>query len=363
MQMTLKDKLYNSITKDVRFEDEPKQFFVVLRVYNIIMFFYFVFYEILCLSFGKRQKALMGLPWLFLLLISFASTYRYRTRLVFHIFSGINLIWILLYLQAIGWNCGVQHFLFPLLMISFFATYGNFRGKLIYCIFLILFRIWIFFTFRNWDGSYPLSDTLQCVFQVLNMTALFSVMFSACWNLSQSSQHAQEKLSFYNQRLKLEAQTDALTGLWNRRRMLEFLENSTKKESPAQFLSVAIGDIDFFKNINDTRGHNCGDEVLRCLGRLFTSFMAEKGFVCRWGGEEFFFAFPDTNGDDAYAYILQLRDLIAKTDIADKDEIFHVHMSFGVEEYDFSSSVTELIKRADDKLYIGKDTGRNRVIY
>lgn len=361
--MNYKEKLINFINRDVRFEDEPKHFFVVLRIYNIILAIYFFFFELISLLSGQYHKAFLMMPWILLDIISFATTYYYRTRLVFHIFSIINLLWIILFTACMGWGCSAQLFLFPLLVLSFFATYNNFKGKLCYTLFLLAVRFCIYFTLYDFEGIFPVTDRLREVYQILNMTFLFSCMFCICWNFSQVNQAAQEKLASYNSRLKHQADTDALTGLWNRRSMMDFLQKNTVNSPTSQIFSVAIGDIDFFKKINDTYGHNCGDEVLRRLGSLFKDYMKGKGMVCRWGGEEFFFVFPSANGDLAYTYILQLQNLIKKLEFTDQDDVFFVTMTFGVEEYGFDSSVTDLIKKADDKLYIGKNTGRNKVIY
>ncbi len=351
------------INGDVRYEDESNQFCIMLRVCQIMLIVYFLLFELLTFIFWPEGSKLLVLPWILIIIGGFWTTYQFRTRVVFHLFSFFTIVWIWLFVRYFGWDVGSQHYLYPLLVVSFFATYDNIRGKVIYTSVLLVFRLYLFVFLSKRTPVYPLDLRAQTSFQILNMVTLFSILFYVCWMFSSTNQEAEKKLAFYNQRLKHEARTDALTGLLNRRSMMEFLEKRTSGDSE-EFLSVAIGDIDFFKRINDTRGHNCGDEVLRRLGALFKDYMENKGMICRWGGEEFFFAFSD-NGDIAHTYVDELRTRIEAMEITDPStgEVFHITMTFGVEEYDFTSTITELIKRADDKLYAGKDSGRNRTVY
>ncbi|MBO5551115.1 MAG: GGDEF domain-containing protein, partial [Lachnospiraceae bacterium] len=115
--------------------------------------------------------------------------------------------------------------------------------------------------------------------------------------------------------------------------------------------------------VNDTRGHDCGDYVLKTLASVFKDFMKDKGYVSRWGGEEFVFIFKDINGDDAYPMLEDLRRNIEKMELEFFSHKFNITMTFGVEEYSPMFGSEEAIKKADEKLYIGKESGRNKVVY
>lgn len=357
------EKIKNAVNADIRFEDESKQFTVMIRVNQIILMGYFLAFELLSLIFWKNGNYFLVVPWIFILAVGFGTTYYFRSRVIFHLLSCGTIVWIWTFVHYFGWDPGAQHFMFPLLVVSFFATYDNLRGKMIYTFCLLVFRIYLFQFVSREQPVYELDALTENAFQMLNMVTLFSIMFYVSWTFSSTNQEAEKKLAYYNQRLKQEARTDALTGLWNRRSMLEYLEQYTKSETDS-FFSVAIGDIDFFKRVNDTRGHNCGDEVLRRIAGVLIDYMKDHGKVCRWGGEEFFFVFPE-NGDVARFHVEEIRTRIQNLKITDQDanEEFSVTMTFGVEEYDFAATVTELIKRADDKLYLGKEQGRNRTVY
>ena len=133
--------------------------------------------------------------------------------------------------------------------------------------------------------------------------------------------------------------------------------------NPSENFSIAIGDIDFFKKVNDTYGHNCGDQVLTDLAKLFKEKTLGLGHVCRWGGEEFLFFFPGLNLDEASTLMDNIRLAISDLTIVYKDVSLHVTMTFGLEEYDYNSSPSEMVKHADDKLYYGKTHGRDTVIF
>ena len=163
----------------------------------------------------------------------------------------------------------------------------------------------------------------------------------------------EQKLVRYNTKLQKLASVDALTGLWNRRSMWEYIRavEYDYEVGNAGFVSIAIADIDFFKRINDTYGHDAGDEVLKAVAELFMDKMKTYGRVCRWGGEEFLFVFYGRNGDAAYDVLQEIYDEIRIT------------MTFGLEEYDKNDGMEMAIRRADEKLYQGKETGRDKIVY
>lgn len=350
------------INADVSFEDETKQFFVMIRIHTLLMYLYFLIFCLIAGSIVEPSVIMLFIPWFLLYFVCLLTTYKFRKRIVFHIYSAATLSWIVHFVVTMGWDCGVQHFMFPLLLLSFFATYDNLLSKATYTFMVFCLRIILYLYTHTHAPLVAMPDTINIALQFLNTSTLFISMFIICWSFSHTTQETQAKLSHYNERLKHDASTDALTGLPNRRSMYDSLRDYMIPGSDS-FLTIAMGDIDFFKQVNDTKGHECGDAVLKRLAEYMQEFMQDKGLVCRWGGEEFFFLFPDTNGDLAASYIYELNKNIAKLPITYNDETFYVTMTFGVEEYNFVSSSAELIKLADDKLYRGKALGRNRVIF
>ncbi len=153
---------------------------------------------------------------------------------------------------------------------------------------------------------------------------------------------------------------DVLTGLFNRRsaeKKIDVIEESGVK------YCVAIGDIDHFKNFNDTFGHECGDVVLREVAHLLNEGVNKKeGFVARWGGEEFLLVFVNADIDEAYSALMIIRQALHDKNVEYNGQIHKVTMTFGAAQKAEGIPINHLIRMADDKLYEGKQGGRDRVI-
>ena len=153
--------------------------------------------------------------------------------------------------------------------------------------------------------------------------------------------------------------TDRLTGLFNRMKLEEVfayeLERSHRYATP---LSVIILDIDHFKNVNDTYGHQMGDKVLQEIADILENGKRLSDTVGRWGGEEFLFILPETELDGARSRAEILRTAIEAHPFPD---IGHKTASFGIAQYHREDTITSLLERADKALYRAKQHGRNRV--
>ncbi len=155
---------------------------------------------------------------------------------------------------------------------------------------------------------------------------------------------------------------DALTGLYNRgcanRKLERALSKSAQTGTP---LCLALGDIDFFKKINDTYGHECGDVVLKQVARTLNEHIRKHGFVARWGGEEFLMLFEHVTLDKAAEVLEHLREAISQLEIPYEDHLVRLTMTMGLTAND-GSGLDNLLRIADRMLYEGKDAGRNRIV-
>jgi two-component system, cell cycle response regulator len=174
----------------------------------------------------------------------------------------------------------------------------------------------------------------------------------------------QNELLESNRRLELLSITDGLTKLHNHRHFQDELvrafEESQRYHRP---LSLVIADIDFFKKVNDTYGHAVGDEVLKCVARMFQDSIRSTDLAARYGGEEFTIMLPETSLDDACAFAEKLRALIEEMPVRTQAGELHVTISLGVATVPRSRIHTpkELIVAADRALYRAKKSGRNQV--
>ncbi|MCF6806820.1 GGDEF domain-containing protein [Thiotrichales bacterium 19S9-12] len=171
-----------------------------------------------------------------------------------------------------------------------------------------------------------------------------------------------KKLANANKRLKKIAYTDALTGLPNRRFAMETLIdfwNDCKGES----LVCLMIDVDYFKKINDTFGHDIGDEYLKKLTKLLKLSLRRVDILCRLGGDEFFVICPETALKEGLIIAERLRKKVRETkiNIADNHQWTN-SLSIGVAEREKEmKTYDQLIKVADESLYLSKDSGRNTV--
>ena len=164
------------------------------------------------------------------------------------------------------------------------------------------------------------------------------------------------------------AVTDQLTGLHNRRYMLkQFKQHLNRAGRGGPPCSVMICDIDYFKRVNDTFGHDVGDAVLKEFAARLATHVRPIDLACRYGGEEFVVVMPETYRDVAETVAERLRQSIANNPfrISKTDEQLDVTVSIGVAcsvDGEGADAADAVLKRADQALYEAKETGRNRVL-
>jgi diguanylate cyclase (GGDEF)-like protein len=165
-------------------------------------------------------------------------------------------------------------------------------------------------------------------------------------------------------RLTRQAQTDSLTNLANRRALDERLDDEVDHARRlGTNIAFVIADIDNFKSINDSYGHQTGDEVLRRIGRAFAEAVRELDLPGRYGGEEFALVLPGTNLSGARALAEKIRKSLEVLLVTTPDGTpFQVTASFGAACFPAQTSVEELVAAADAALYEAKRTGKNRVV-
>jgi diguanylate cyclase (GGDEF)-like protein len=165
--------------------------------------------------------------------------------------------------------------------------------------------------------------------------------------------------------LQIQAVRDPLTGLYNRRHLEQALERELRRAAREKMsLAIVMADIDFFKRINDTSGHAAGDEVLRELGRFFTSHLRPYDVACRFGGEEFTLILPGSALESAVRHAERLREAVRNVVPSfEGKSLGSFSLSFGVAAFpEDGESAEALIAAADAALYRAKAEGRNRVV-
>ena len=181
----------------------------------------------------------------------------------------------------------------------------------------------------------------------------------------QEIENKNRALTLLNESLNVLATVDPLTSLYNRREFLIRLSLEWDRyQRHKRPFALIMADIDHFKLVNDTYGHECGDSVLRDIADLMRKQKRRNDVVCRYGGEEFMLLLPETRLKPAFKVAESLRNLVAEFDFRCKKHRLHVRISLGLagmEEHN-PESETDLVLIADQGLYRAKNEGRDRTI-
>jgi diguanylate cyclase (GGDEF)-like protein len=158
------------------------------------------------------------------------------------------------------------------------------------------------------------------------------------------------------------SRTDSMTGLWNRRGFLEASDGAlVRSRRSGKPVSIALGDLDHFKEVNDSLGHAAGDAVLKAVAGAIRASLRAQDVAARWGGEEFILLLPDTPKEGALHVAECVRRAIAALPIEVEGQEVKVTLSMGVAQHWPGRNLEETIAQADAALYRAKDEGRNRV--
>ncbi|MBR5422136.1 MAG: GGDEF domain-containing protein [Lachnospiraceae bacterium] len=362
MSMKFSNALKQLITKDTGIENETKKMAVLIRVLSLNLFFFFIINTIAFGIHGDSYASIGNLILCILYSLIFALSYKLPKMWLVWCFIIVTTAWALSMLWLFGPDSSFQIFPPFLIIIFFFASYDRFILKLIFAFITFVVYQGMSLLYGNREPMLQLSIHAHRCVRDSNMFIMILCTCIAAHVFSNDSQVQENKLIEYNKRLKEKANTDRLTGLNNRGMAMDYLQEFARK-ADEMICSICICDIDHFKRVNDSYGHDIGDLVLKAVAKSLITAVGDKGFVARWGGEEFFIAFPNMNGDDAMGVLLEVQREVKKAKVNVRDEFITVTLTYGLTEYDKDKKLDENIKDADNKLYLGKEQGRNTIIY
>ncbi len=193
----------------------------------------------------------------------------------------------------------------------------------------------------------------QTIFYMVNLGITATIVLASTFFYSKEMEEAWETLR-YNMN------HDALTGLYNRR----FFERQIEKVplSEREQYVISMVDIDFFKVVNDTYGHEAGDEVLVMVASCLKDAAGQENLAVRWGGEEFILYFPRTTPNKVYPVMDELRRRIEGTTVKTAGKEIRITITGGIATGMADSNYEKVIRSADEKLYLGKKGGRNQIV-
>lgn len=360
--MNILRALNRIITKDTADQNESKKMAVLIRTLCLTLSAFFLVSALAFLVRGSSGPAVGNFMLCAIYLFVFVISYILSKMALTWSFIAATTFWACSILWLFGPDSSFQIFPPFLILIFFFASYDRFSMKIIFA--LITFVIYLGMSILYGDSE-PVIQLSPAAHHCVRDSSMFIVIFCTCIAshvFSKDSLTMENKLIEYNKKLKEKASTDPLTGLNNRGMAMDYLQEFAKK-ADTMMCCICICDIDHFKRVNDNYGHDVGDVVLKSVALAMTTAVGESGFVARWGGEEFFIAFPDLNGDEALAILYKVQSEIKKIAVAVRDDIVGVTLTYGLCEYDKEKALDDNIKDADEKLYAGKEAGRNRIVY
>ena len=319
-----------------------------------VIFGYFFYYEsiimfiinTMCLFFNlfiyylfEKNKKVLGL---YLLL---------SELLIFLIFATITM----------GWSYGFQQYIYGMLCIFFLPFYvsENRRYTRIHIAvvgFIFISTYFILDYICNFTSLAPGIE--KPIFSVVKIHALNSFVSIAA--VSAFCIISSMINSDVTKKLRRKADFDELTSLYNRYGLSELLDEAREKN---KYFYIAISDIDYFKKINDTYGHNAGDEVLRKIANKLLNLSKHSIYVGRWGGEEFLIIGDSSLGHQEFKnYLETYRKSLENKPLSIEGRKIKVTVSIGITKFDCKLSNEDNIRNADVNLYKAKETGRNKII-
>jgi diguanylate cyclase (GGDEF)-like protein len=211
--------------------------------------------------------------------------------------------------------------------------------------------------------AFPPHEEIIHFLLMATILPVVSVLGAQLGNIRLRLRRQRDELEKAFERIREMATRDELTGLHNRRYMLDmFAQQISRLERSGARFCVCIADLDHFKQINDAHGHGVGDEVLCTFADIARASLRESDMLARWGGEEFLFLLPDTGAEQARVSIERVRGALAAQRIVPTLPSLNITFSAGLTEFRHGEKADHAIERADQALYRAKNGGRNRTV-
>jgi diguanylate cyclase (GGDEF)-like protein len=257
-------------------------------------------------------------------------------------------------ISIIAWDTQfIQVSVTALMMVSMIVFLGI-RGPIFYIIIIYFIPTLLFL-------AYIIIFTGD-INKLANFANSFTVMIGMTI-MYYFNEKLKRKIFIVNKKLEFQALTDPLTKLKNRRYMWDFIRQEVNRhERNRNPFTIIMIDIDKFKLLNDSHGHDCGDLVLIKFAKTILSNLRKQDIAARWGGEEFLIILPETDIMTAKVVAERLRISISKSATVVNDLELFITATFGVSEYNGATNIDQVMKLADKALYMGKEIGRNCVV-
>lgn len=269
------------------------------------------------------------------------------------LFSAVTTLYL-------GPEPGYTFYLIALCALVYFCPYRNIYIPYYFATAELAVFLALKIYYMSHEAIAPITSPLiNQVLYCLNAAACVYVILYAAYITNLSAIFARQELMKKNLNLQNLLHHDDLTRLYTRNYLAERFEKAQNASEP---MALVMTDIDNFKHINDTYGHPCGDYVLFTISTIMKTVCPSGTDIARWGGEEFVLLFHNSNKEEILASVQNLRETIAAYEFQFEEHEFQVTATFGVGYSDERGMLNSLVSLADERMYRGKQTGKNRVI-
>jgi diguanylate cyclase len=263
--------------------------------------------------------------------------------------------------SVLGWDSDFYLFVFPALLFLLLSPY--FSRVLKFAIFAITAMAYIAAEDFIAPRITPELDLLVANLEIFNNLGLCFFLGLIAWLYGVAIKRATGELTEMNLALTRLATVDDLSGLYNRRYLTEQLEQELVRfQRTGHVFSVIVADVDNFKSINDTYGHQSGDRVITEIGRALRASVRAQDRVARWGGEEFLVFLPATTIVEAEVMARRVQLQLQCCTVTGLPLDYKIRMTFGLAEFTRGQSLDALLAAADHALYRGKAAGKDRIV-
>ncbi|SFI63963.1 diguanylate cyclase (GGDEF) domain-containing protein [Treponema bryantii] len=320
---------------------------------------------------GFIESYLLGLPLIAVLLPLFSAIFLFflslwglktkKSRLfaTISISTSALIFFPLMFFANSGLHGGMPYYFLVAVVCTALALRGRTR-IIIFILILIeysaLFALYHFYP----QGFIGMSHEDAFVDQLCSMLIASIVLFGFSFIVSKQNYHDRHKIEQLSLLYERQANTDELTGLYNRRYFNNFLKLAILTLGDTGKLHIAMFDIDDFKYVNDKYGHPFGDTVLKQFAEILEETKTAGITACRYGGEEFLLLIPKTNQEDALELVKEV--LVRTREKIKLDDTKFVTVSAGFMTCSEDMTYDVLLQEVDKKLYIAKSSGKNCVI-
>jgi diguanylate cyclase (GGDEF)-like protein len=335
------DKYYKTINKTCYAAN------IIYLILHVIYLILFIIAKLTVLIYVDAVAVLIYIA--FFILLKEKKYYAYALSCGNLYFAFISITTIMM-----GFNTGFHFYLIGLCVVSFFTTYfskdKHVEKSLIWVGLSLAIYLTLFFVCEFNEPNYVIDKWLEITLFTINAIVVFA--FVAAYLVV----FLQYAISLENKIIN-DSRTDELTQISNRYGLYDYFDQDLRKESRV----LALFDIDDFKKINDVYGHVAGDIALRKVAEIATTVL-DDAFVCRYGGEEFIIVLTNTDKKNAFKRLEEFRIKIAETFFECEGVNIKLTITIGAVAYRDNLTLEKWVDLADEKMYSGKKTGKNKTV-